>query len=109
APVLHTRLGHATTLLRGCDSGPGERGCAPPDPGISYASCANRNSVVETLSIDRVHVRSACPVGSSVSDWKSSNSRLPLHPVPPVQIWPVFTTAGSTVTGVVHVPLTRSR
>ena len=36
------------------------------------------------------------------------SSRLPLQPVPSVQIWPVLTGVGSTLTRLVHVPLTRS-
>src|SRR2546423_1031771 len=56
----------------------------------------NLNSVSLAPSIDRVQVRLARLVPSRVSDWKSSNSRSPEHPVPPVQIGPLFTGVGST-------------
>src|SRR2546430_13500380 len=56
----------------------------------------NLNSVSLAPSIDRVQVRLARLAPSSVSDWKSSSSRSPEHPVPPVQIGPDFTGVGST-------------
>src|SRR3954464_13106928 len=83
--------------LRGCFALSGAAAAAVP------VSWANRSSVSELPSIERVYATSARFELSSVTDWKSRSSRSPLHPVPSVQIGPLLTGVGSTVCGAENV------